>query len=230
VAQNYAGKKVGILYQNDDFGKDEVAAFKEATQGKITIVTEEPYEATSPNLNAQVLKLKDSGAEVVFGATLPPFSASAIKFARQQGFNPQWVISEVNADPQTIRLAGADVMEGVITDGYLKVDENDPAVQAHIAFMKKYLPESQWGGNSLYAYTAAEVTVELLKRAGRELTRESFVKAAQEMRDFTPTLGLAPINMSATDHFAIEGSRMSQAKNGNWVYIGDYVNFESTNK
>jgi ABC-type branched-subunit amino acid transport system substrate-binding protein len=179
-------------------------------------------------LNAQVLKLKDAGADVVLGATLPPFSASAIKYAKQQGFNPQWVISENNTDPQTIRLAGADVMEGVLADGYLKVDENDPAVQAHIALMKKYLPDAQWGGNSLYAHTAAELTVEMLKRAGRELTRESFVKAAQEMRGYTPSLALAPINFSPTDHLGIEGSKMAQVRNGQWVLFGDYINHETT--
>jgi ABC-type branched-subunit amino acid transport system substrate-binding protein len=228
VAQNFAGKKAAVIYQNDDFGKDELAAFKEAVQGKAQIVAEEPYEATATNLNAQVLKVKDSGADVVFGATLPPFSASAIKFSRQQGFNPQWIIAETNSDPQTIRLAGADVMEGVMANGYLKIDENDPAVQEHIAFMKKYLPDQQWGGFSLYAYNGAQIVVELLKRAGRNLTRESFIKAAEEMRGYTPALALVPVNMSPQDHLVIEGSRMAQVKNGTWTYIGDYVNFETT--
>jgi ABC-type branched-subunit amino acid transport system substrate-binding protein len=228
IAQNFAGKKVGVLYQNDDFGKDSLTSFKAAVGSAARVGPEESYEVTTTNLNAQVLNLKNAGVDVVYAVTLPPFTASAIKFAKQQGFTPQWIISEVNTDPQTIKLAGADVMEGVLANGYLKVDESDPAVQAHIAFMQKRLPEMQWGGNSLYAQTAAELAVEMFKRAGRDLTPQSLIAAAESMRDWRASLSLGPINLSKTDHTAIEGSRIAQVKNGQWVLVGDYINFEST--
>ena len=230
VTDNFAGKKVGILFQNDDFGQDEAKAFKEAAGTKIQVVAEEAYEPTAANLNAQVLNLRNAGAELVFSVSLPTQTANAIKFAKQQGWSPQWVISEVNADPVVIRLAGADVMEGVITGGYLKLpdDPDDPDVKKHLDLLKKYAPDVQPGGNSVYAQSNAELMVEVLKKAGKDLTRESALKAAAQIRDFKCSLCLAPINMSDSDHLAIEGMRIAQAKNGRWTFVTEYINYETT--
>ena len=182
------------------------------------------------NVNAQVLNLKNAGADVVYIQATPTHAASAIKFAAQQGWKPQFVISEVNFDVTVIRLAGADVMEGVVSGGYTKLpdDTSDPDVQKHHEFLKKYVPGVEPQGFSVYGHSVAELMVEILKKTGRNLTRESAIKAAESIRDFKCSLCLAPINMSEKDHAAFEGLRLGRVQNGKWVYFGDYINFETT--
>jgi ABC-type branched-subunit amino acid transport system substrate-binding protein len=225
AGDNFNGKRVGFIYQNDDFGLDEMNAFKEAGQGKLQFGPQEAFEPTATNLNAQVLNLRNANVDLAVCICLPTHTAAAIKFAKQQGWSPQWIVSEVNADPVVIRLAGADVMEGVITNGYLKLpdDPNDPDVQKHLDLLKKYAPDVQPGGNSVYAHAAAEVFVELLKRTGANLTRENLIKTANDFKDFKCSLCLAPVSMSNNDHLTIDGSRIAQVKNGRWQFISDYI-------
>lgn len=230
IADNFAGKKVGFLFQNDDFGKDGVKGAKEVLQGKVQFGPDESYEVTATNLNAQVLNLKNAGVDVVYSFGTPALTAAALKFAKQQGWNAQWTISAVNFDATTIKLAGADVIEGVVSGGSFKLPEDvdDPDVKKHAELLKKYAPGVEPGTFTIYAQSMAELWVEVLTKAGRNLTRESVLKAAEGIKGFKCSLCLGTISMSANDHAPIEGMRLGQAKNGRWVYISDYVDFEST--
>jgi branched-chain amino acid transport system substrate-binding protein len=230
IVDNYPNKKVGFLFQNDDFGKDGVKGAKEVLQGKLQFGPEESYEVTATNLNAQVLNLKNAGVDVVYSFGTPALTAAALKFAKQQGWNAQWVISAVNFDASTIKLAGADVIEGVVSGGSFKLPEDvdDPEVKKHIEFLKKYAPGVEAGTFTIFGQSMAELWVEVLKKAGRNLTRESVIKAAESIKGFKCSLCLGTINMSDKDHAPIEGMRLGQVKNGRWVYISDYVDFETT--
>ena len=230
IADNFAGKKVGFIFQNDDFGRDGVKGVKESAQGKVQFVGEETFEPGAPNLNSQVLNLKNAGADVVYLQVTTANAASAIKFAKQQGWSPQFVMSYVNFDQQAISLGGADTMEGVVSGAYLKLpeDTSDPGVQKHHEILKKYAPGVQPAGFTVSGQAVAELMVEVLKKAGKDLTRESIIKAAESIRDFRCSVCTAPVNMSEKDHAGVEGLRLGKVQGGKWVVFGEFIDFETT--
>ncbi len=128
ILKNLPNAKIGILYQNDDYGKDYVKGFKDALgdAAKKMIISEQSYEVTDPTIDSQVVNLKDSGADVFFNVTTPKFAAQAIKKAREIGWTPTHFLNNVSASVGAVlNPAGLDASKGLITTAYLK-DADDP--------------------------------------------------------------------------------------------------------
>ena len=113
ILQNHPGGKIGILYQNDDYGKDYVKGLKDGLAGKMKIVAELPYEATDPTIDSQIVSLKASGADIFFNVTTPKFAAQAIKKAAEIGWKPVHLLNNVSASVgAVIRPAGLENAQG----------------------------------------------------------------------------------------------------------------------
>ena len=97
LLKNHPQGKLGILYQNDDYGKDYVKGLKDGLSGKMPIVAEAPYEVTAPTVDSQIISLKASGADVLFNVTGPKFAAQAIKKAAEIGWKPVHLLNSVSS-------------------------------------------------------------------------------------------------------------------------------------
>jgi branched-chain amino acid transport system substrate-binding protein len=231
ISENLSGKKVGILYQNDDFGKDELAGLKNGLDPeKNELVSEQSYEITAVDIRPQVTNLKDAGAEMVVGACSPGHCLQAIKEAARMDWDPQFFLGYGIADYVPFMYAGgeAQLMEGVITTQVKKLSSStdDPAVAEHHRIMKEYgdLPPSNL---SIIGQLAASLTVEALRATCDNLTREGLMDVVHSFQDYQSDLMLPgiTITLSPTDHLAFEAMRMMRVHDGKWEYFGDVISF-----
>ena len=222
--------KVGILMQNDDYGKDYVNGFKAGLgdKAKSMIVSEVTYEVTDPTVDSQMVTLKASGADVFFNVTTPKFAAQAIKKAAEIGWKPVHYLNSVsNAAGSVMAAAGAEAGIGVISAFYLK-DPTDPQWQKTpeyadwLAWMKKFHPQGDVKDNfNVYGYTVAQTLVQALKQAGNELTRANVMKQAASLDIALPMLlpGVK-VKTSASDFFPIEQEQLARWDGKTWVLFG----------
>jgi branched-chain amino acid transport system substrate-binding protein len=225
--------KIGILYQNDDFGKDYLKGIKDILGDKAAkmIVAEASYEVTDPTVDSQIVSLKGAGADVFFNVTTPKFAAQAIRKAYDIGWHPLQLLTNVSISVGSVMtVAGLEKGVGIITADYRKdpVDpqwQDDPAMKEWRAFMAKYYPEGDIRDNSnVYGYAVAQTLVQTLKQCGDNLTRENVMKQAASL-DLTSGL-LAPgikITTSPTDFYPIKQMRLQKFDGKSWVPFGEAI-------
>ena len=164
ILQNNPKAKIGVLYQNDDYGKDYLKGFKDGLGDKAAsmIVKEVSYEVTDPTVDSQIVQLQASGADTFFNITTPKFAAQAIRKAYDTGWKPTHYLNNVSASPGSVlKPAGYEKSVGLISTQYFKDPtdaqwKNDPAVKEWEAFMKKYFPDGNLlDASNMYAYTVA---------------------------------------------------------------------------
>ncbi len=207
ILKNHPAAKIAILYQNDDLGKDYVKGLKDALGAKAAsmIVSEASYELSDPTVDAQMVKLRSSGADLFYNITTPKFGAQAIKKAAELGWKPVHIL-DINATPvsQTLVPAGLENAKGIISVNYGKdpLDpqwKDDAGMKKYKAFMAKYAPgEDVNSGISTYGYSTAAMLVQILKQAGDELTRANIMKQATNIRGYVPDLALPGMSIATT--------------------------------
>ncbi|MGJ4902365.1 ABC transporter substrate-binding protein [Bradyrhizobium sp. HKCCYLS2058] len=226
--------KIAIFYANDDFGKDYVLGIKEVLgdKAKTMIVAEESYETSEPSIDAHIVKLKGTGADVFVNIATPKFAAQAIKKIAELEWKPMHLMTDVSISIGAVmKPAGLEASEGVLSAGYLK-DPSDPqwkddeGMKKFMAFINKYMPGANISdANLAYGYAAAQTMVQTLKQCGDTLTRENVMKQAASLKDFAPDT-LIPgikVNTGPTDFAPIEQLKMMQFKNGKWDLFGDII-------
>ncbi len=231
IKQHFPGEKVGVLYQNDDFGGGGLAGIKdELPAGQI--VSAQPYEPTSTTLAPQITALKASGAKVLVAYTVPIFTAIAQLTSFTLGWHPQLVISSVGIDPTTVagllktvskgKASGTGLIEGAITDGYLPstTDTSNPWVQFMLKIKNQYDPSAPWDFNTEYGIANAYTLVQALEAAGKNLTRQDLVNAVDKYGATWMGPGLVPFRFSTTDHGGWAGGQIGQIRNGKLVLFG----------
>jgi branched-chain amino acid transport system substrate-binding protein len=221
ILKNHPQGKIGILFQNDDYGKDYLKGLKDglADKAKTMIVAELPYEATDPTVDSQIVSLKASGADIFYNVTTPKFAAQAIKKAGEIGWKPVHLLNSVSASVgAVIRPAGIEHAKGVLTAVYGKDPtdpqwNNDPGRKEWAAFMDKYYPEGDKTSSfTVYGYSVARTMVQVLKQCGDDLTRANVMKQAASLKDFETGMALPgiKINTGATDFYPIEQMQMGR--------------------
>lgn len=232
VVDNYPGKKVGLLLQNDEMGVDSEKGLNMALEGSdVKVVAKEMYEAINFDATAQTQRLRNSGAEVVMAFAIPPQAASLVKTARETlNWDVPILVSGIDVSEIFISLAGAQNAEGVVSIvmGHQIYETDQPGIQKHIEIMQKYGGGIEPSNFTLYGNAMAELTVEGLKRAGRDLTRENLCDAIESIRGWYCSGCVVPVNFSPTDHRPLEIEMYNRVENGKWVAFGDLVSFEST--
>ena len=214
--------KIGILYQNDDSGRDYLKGFKDGLGAEATkrmIVGEIPYEPADPTIDRQIVTLKTLGANVFFNEASPKFAAQAIRKAAEIGWKPvQFLASISNSVGSVLKPAGLENAKGILSTNYLKDPtdpawKDDPAIKEWAAFMDKYFPEGDKTSTfSVYGYLTAQTMVQVLKQCGDDLTRENIMRQAANLKNFELALLLPGIkvNTSPTDYFPVEQMQMSR--------------------
>jgi len=179
-------KKIGILYQNDAYGKDGLEGVKDRLNTyKMTLVAEIPVEPTEKDLASQILRLKNSGAEAVVMFVNPTIAVITLKTSATVGFKPQWVSSNTLSDyPLMFKISGG-LWEGVITGGFGDIpDSKNPLMVKYREAAKRLTPEERWGTFYYAGILFADPIVEALKKAGRNLSTEAVMKALNSIKDY----------------------------------------------
>ena len=233
MLKNQPDGKVGILYQNDDYGKDYLKGFEDAlTEAgkKNLIVLKQSYEVTDPTIDSQIVNLKNSGANVFFNITIPKFAVQAIKKAHDIGWKPTHYLNNVSSSLSTVlKPAGLDASKGLITALYMKevTDpkwRNDKGFLEWLAWMKKYYPEGALDDQANgYAYNVAILMTHVLKQCGNDLSRENIMRQAANIKDLELPI-LIPgikVNTSPTDFAPIEQEQLARFDGEKWAEFGE---------
>jgi branched-chain amino acid transport system substrate-binding protein len=232
VLKNMPDAKVGILYQNDDYGKDYLKGFEDGLgeAAKKLIVLKQSHEVTDPTIDSQIINLKNAGANVFFNITIPKFAVQAIKKAHDIGWKPTHYLNNVSSSLATVlKPAGLDASKGLITALYMKevTDpqwKNDKGFQEWLAWMKKYYPEGNLEDQANgYAYNVAILMTQALKQCGNDLSRENIMRQAANIKNLDLPLLLPGIkvNTSPTDFAPIEQEQLAKFDGERWVTFGD---------
>jgi branched-chain amino acid transport system substrate-binding protein len=230
--------KIGVLYQNDDFGKDYLKGLKDVLGAKSTmIVAEESYETSEPSIDNHIVRLKAAGINVFISVTTPKFAAQAIKKLAEIDWHPLHILSDVSASVGGVmKPAGFENSQGILSATYVKDGadpqwDNDPGMKKFYAFLEKYYP----GGDKLdasvvYGYGVAQTLVQVLKQCGDDLTRANIMKQAASLKNFEPDTLLPgiKINTSPTDYAPIKQQQMMRFKGEKWELIDGIMSGELT--
>jgi branched-chain amino acid transport system substrate-binding protein len=226
--------KIGILYQNDDYGKDYLKGIKDGlgAKAKSMIVAEVSYEVADPTVDSQIVQLQQSGADVFFNITTPKFAAQAIRKAYDIGWKPLHFLNNVSTSVASVLTpAGLDKSLGLISTAYIKDPtdkqwENDPAIKKWQTFMKKYYPEGSLIDNSnVYGYTVASTLHQVLKQAGNDLTRENIMRQAASVKGLkidTLLPGIV-IQTGAKDYAPIQSVQLMRFNGKQWERFGQII-------
>lgn len=228
--------KIGVLYQNDDFGKDYLKGLKDGLGPKASmIVLENGYDTSEPAIDEHVVKLKASGADIFVSITTPKFAAQAIKKAAEIGWHPVHIISNVSASVGgVLEPAGLEISQGILSASYTK-DASDPqwnaddGMKKFYNFLAKYDPKAnKLDAGVVFGYAAAQTMVKVLQMCGDDLTRDNVMKQAASLKDFQPDTLLPgiKINTAADDFAPIEQLQMMRFKGKKWELFGDVISSE----
>ncbi|MBW5433978.1 ABC transporter substrate-binding protein [Bradyrhizobium canariense] len=234
ILKEHPNAKIGVLYQNDDLGKDYLNGIKAGLGDKAAkmIVTEASYEVSDPTVDSQILKIKDAGADLFFSATTPKQAAQAIKKIAEMGWHPVQIV-DINATSvgAVLKPAGLDAAKGLISVNYGKEPldptwKDDAGLKRYFDFMAKYYPDGDKDSNfNTYGYSTAQLLVHVLKQCGDDLTRENVMKQAASLKDVTSDTALPGIkaNTSPTDYRVNKQLQMMKFNGERWELFGPII-------
>jgi len=241
IADNFAGKKLGIIAQNDEFGKEGEQGIRDGVKDANMEIVVEYYEETQNDLIAQVQRLKNQNVDVIAGYTMPIQAASVIKSSHETlSWDVPIVLTGVVAVEVVAQLAGLDNIEGTVSVvfGHQAFEKDVPGVAQHYDILAKYAPGVKATNLTLVGATISEAMTAILEEAGPDLTREKFLDAAESLCGWMSSTALVPSNVSPTDHRPIEVEvyvratvdRSTDPPTFRWQPFGEPYGFESTPK
>jgi ABC-type branched-subunit amino acid transport system substrate-binding protein len=231
IMKNYPNAKVGILYQNDDLGKDYLNGIKAGlgNQAATMIVAEASYEVSDPTVDSQILKIKDAGADLFFSASTPKQAAQTIKKIAELGWHPVHIL-DINATSvgAVMKPAGLEASKGVISVNYGKdpLDptwKDDAGMKKYFDFMAKYYPDGDKDSSfNSYGYGTTQLLIYVLKQCGDNLTRENIMKQATSLKNVQLDLSLPGILVNTTpDDYRVNKQLQMMKFNGErWELFG----------
>jgi ABC-type branched-subunit amino acid transport system substrate-binding protein len=234
ILKNYPNAKIGVLYQNDDLGRDYLTGLKDGLgdKAKTMIVAETSYELTDPTIDSQIVTLKSAGADLVYDASTPKFAAQAIKKIADLDWKPVHIL-DINATSvgAVMKPAGLAASKGVISVNYGKdpldpLWKDDPGMKKYFAFMAKYYPEGDKDSSfNAYGYSTTQLLIQVLKQCGDELTRDNVMKQATNLKGVALDLSLPGIVGSTTpnDYRVNKQLQMMKFDGERWQGFGPLI-------
>jgi branched-chain amino acid transport system substrate-binding protein len=231
ILKEYPNAKIGILYQNDDLGKDYLNGIKAGLGDKAAkmVVAEASYEVSDPTIDSQILKIKDAGADLFFSATTPKQAAQAIKKIAELNWKPVHIL-DINATSvgAVMKPAGLEASKGVISVNYGKdpLDptwKDDAGMKKYFEFMAKYYPDGDKDSSfNSYGYMTTQLLIHVLKACGDDLTRENVLKQATNLKNVQLDLLLPGISVTTTptDYRVNKQLQMMKFNGERWEMFG----------
>jgi ABC-type branched-subunit amino acid transport system substrate-binding protein len=230
--------RIGVLYQNDDYGKDYLKGLKDGLGDKAAsmIVAEDAYEVAEPTIDSHVVKMKSLNVDVFVDITGIKFAAQAIRKVAEIGWKPLHFLNSVSTSiGAVIRPAGVENAQGIISVAYLMdaLDpqwKDDPGMKAFDEFLARDFPEgNRADSNVMTGYNVPQTLVQVLKQCGDDLTRENIMKQAANLKDFRTT-NLLPgitINTNPSDFAPIRQVQLRRLNGERWELFGTILGSES---
>jgi branched-chain amino acid transport system substrate-binding protein len=226
--------KIGVLFQNDSFGKDYLIGLKDGLGGDHAgmIVKQASYETSEPTIDSQIVTLQGSGADILLIAATPKFAAQAIRKSADLGWNAVRYLSNVSPSiASVLKPAGLDSSKGLITAYYGKDPtdarwKDDPGMKEWAAFCAKYMSDKEViEANAVYGFGAATTMVQVLKQCGNDLSRDNVMKQAANLKDFVVPMSLPgmKINTSPTNYSPIRQMQLASFDGQSWQLFGDLL-------
>jgi branched-chain amino acid transport system substrate-binding protein len=238
ILKQHPNARVGVLYQNDDLGKDYLNGIKAGLGDKAAemVVAEASYELSDPTIDSRILKIKDAGADLFFSASTPKQAAQAIKKIAELGWHPVHIL-DINANSvgAVMKPAGLEASKGVISVGYVKDPsdptlKDDPGMQRYLAFMEKYYPDGdKYSSLNVYGYITTQLLVHVLKQCGDDLTRDNVLKQSSHLSRVELDLLLPGITVSTTpiDYRVNKQLQMVRFDGERWEKFGSIITDEA---
>ena len=225
--------KIGILFQNDDFGRDYVKGLRAGLGPKASqIVAEVSYELADPTIDSQIVQLKAAGVDTFIEQSAAKAAAQSIRKVRELGWSPLHVIGGSTASVETVlKPAGLDASKGLVTTQFLK-QPGDPAwaddeeMKAYKGFLKKYAPSANPDDYSvLVAYMNVNALTTVLRKCGNELTRENLIRQATSLHGTRMPLMLPGVSISTApgDYTPFKILRIATFDGTSWALSGDPI-------
>ncbi|HEV3498942.1 MAG TPA: ABC transporter substrate-binding protein [Bradyrhizobium sp.] len=238
ILKTHPGKTIGVLYQNDDFGKDYVLGLREGLgdQASKLILVEASYETTSPTVDSQVVQIRTANPDIFINISTPKFAAQAIKKLGELKWNPIHFLSNVSVSVGSVlKPAGYEYSQSILSAAYLKDPKdpqwkNDPGLNEWRAFMTKWYPEGdQEDAATVYGYGVAKGLEQLLRQCKDDLTRENIMKQAANLNfEIGIYLPGTKIKTSPTDFAPLEQLQMMRFKGESWELFGPLMSGEKS--
>jgi branched-chain amino acid transport system substrate-binding protein len=233
ILKNKPDGKIGLLYQNDDFGKDYLKGVKDGLGSKASmLINEAPYETTDPTVDSLIVGMKAAGCDIFINTGIPKFAAQGIRKAAEIDWKPLHILSSVgNSVGATLKPAGPENAKDIVSDFYLKDPtdpqwQNDQGYKDWIAFMDKFYPDGDKTDlGNVTGPSLAATLVQALKQCGDDLTRDNVMKQAANLNDFTVPMLLPgiKINTTPTDFAPIKQVQMAKFDGQRWNLFGDLL-------
>jgi branched-chain amino acid transport system substrate-binding protein len=232
ILQTKPAAKIGLLYQNDGFGKDYLIGLKDGLGANHSgmVIKEASYETSEPTVDSQVVTLQGSGADVFLLAATPKFAAQAIRKAFDIGWSPARYVTDVSQSIASVmKPAGLDKSKGVITAVYGKDPtdarwKDDPGFKQYAAFIAKYMsPKDLIDSNAVFGFGAAATMIQVLKQCGNDLSRENVMKQAANLKDLELPMSLPGIKINTSpDNFSpIRQEALASFNGESWEQFGE---------
>ncbi|WP_084799768.1 ABC transporter substrate-binding protein [Bradyrhizobium sp. Ai1a-2] len=224
--------KIGVLYQNDDLGRDALNALKSSLGPRASemIVSTQKYEVTDPTIDSQIVSMKTAGANVFYNAATAKFAAQAIKAAHAGGWKPLQLLSSISANINTVlKPAGIDASRDIVSAFYLKDPTdpqwaNDPAMVDYRDWMKKYYaagdPDNPF---NVIAYSIGQTFEVVLRTCGNDVSKANVMAKAASLNDVELSMFLPGIKLktSKSDYFPIQQLQLGRFDGERWALFGN---------
>ena len=226
--------KIGVLYQNDDFGKDYLNGLLDGLGDKAAsmIAVKASYETTDATVDSQIVQMKAAGCDAFLLIAIPKFEALAIRRVAEIEWQPLFITNGIAASVgAAFKPAGLENCKDIITDNSFK-DPTDPAWKDDagfkwwVSFMDKYYPSGDKSDNgAVYGPSVGGATVQVLKQCGDDLTRENVMRQAANLHDLELPM-LQPgitVNTSPTNFRALKQVRMERFDGQRFQTFGEVL-------
>jgi branched-chain amino acid transport system substrate-binding protein len=234
LLENKPDARIGVLYENDDLGRDYLRGLKQGLGDKAStmIVAEKSHETTDPTIDSAVISLQAADADAFMQFTNQRYAAQGIRKAAASNWKPlQIICSNAASIGQTLVPAGVENCKGILSARWEKAPSdpafaNDPGVEEFKKFVSQYMPRYNLDDlNAVPGYNCACAIAEVLKRCGDELTRENLLKQATSLKDLALQMLLNGIKVSnsPTDYAAFHAMELIQFDGEKWVGQGDVI-------
>jgi branched-chain amino acid transport system substrate-binding protein len=233
ILEQKPGAKIGLLYQNDDFGKDYLNGLRDVLGAKFdAMVKTVTYEATDPTIDSQIVTLQAAGCDTLVCGTIPRFAAQAIRKVYDIGWKPLMFMTNVSVSTGAVmQPAGFEKGVGLITSDYRKEQSdpawaNDPGMAEWRDFIAKYIPDADIADNNYtYGYSAGSTMIQVLKNCGTDFSRENLLKQATNIAPMEiPTLlpGIK-VQTQPNNYNVIRQMQLQRWDGKSWVRFGNVI-------
>ena len=225
LVKDKGARKVCTLYQDDEFGL-EVMRGAEAGLKTINMQLAEKtsYKRGATDFSSQVARMKSSGCDMVVLGTIIRETIGAIGESRKTGFSPTFIGSSA-AYTDLIHKLGGKAMDGLYAAHTAQHPYLDEASQPIRFWANKYKTKYNEDPTvfSVYGYQLIDSFAAAARKAGTNLTTDSFIKTMDTMTFPADIFGSPEAKFGPRKRLGNEYSRLSQITDGKWKVVSDYV-------